>query len=132
MLVATISVLLIVFGGGGNAMYSVLDIINATTNAIEDRVQDDALGEEMLAVTKRLELDTRRFVREIHEHRKEILRLDRTPDATREQYLMAFRTMDAEWIAVERSLVNGVLDLKSRVSQEEWLAIRAKAKDSLE
>ena len=132
MLIATITALLIVFGGGGSAMYTVLDLIGAAGDAIEDRVEDEALREEMLAVTKQMELDTKRFVGEIQEHRQKILQLDRTPDATREQYLMAFRSMDADWIAVEESLVDGILDLKGRVSHEKWLVIRAEMKNALE
>lgn len=124
MLVLTITTLLLVFGGGGSAALTVFGFLERAGDTIDDRVEDEALREEMLAITERMQEDTTRFVRGIESHRRAVLALDLNADSTRAQYRDTFRRVDADWNAVEEALVDGLLELKGKFSHDEWVNFR--------
>ena len=131
MLVATITAILLIFGMGGGIAYDVLDIIDSAADVVDDRVEDEERREELLTILKKMELETRTFTKDIRAHRQGILKLDLDPNATREQYIGAFRRLDARWVRAEEALLNGLFEFRGGFSKEEWAAVHAEIQEEL-
>ena len=133
MIAATLTVLLIVFGlGGSGVAYSLFDMIDEASDAVDEIVIDRDRAEELLLITKEMELEGLRVQKDLREIRQGIFALDLDPGTTREQYRTAFRAADARQSAAEDILLDKVLEMRRPMSAEEWRALYAEMKEELE
>jgi len=123
MLIAALTVLLVVFGFGGPGGHHLFDRIDEASEAVEDVVADRDRAEELVLLVKDMELEILRFEKELRRRRGPILALDLEPGATREQYRTAFRAANAGQAAVEDILLGKMLEMRGKMSAEEWRAL---------
>jgi len=120
MLVATMTILLLVFGVGGGADITILEILDTALDAVNDIVKDeDRLGRVRSELTA-MKAGAEAFNDEVQKGRRKILALDLDYGTTREQYVEAFRALDTAWEAAEARALDRVMTVREQMTMDEW------------
>ena len=123
MLVATMTILLLVFGVGGGADITILEILDTALDAVNDIVKDeDRLGRVRSELTA-MKAGAEAFNDEVQAGRRKILALDLDYGTTREQYREAFRALDSAWARAEASALDRVMTVREQMTMDEWRSL---------
>ena len=117
MLIATITTLLLVFGGGTwGGMRGFLAQMDKAARKIDDTPRK----ERARAVVKRMEREYEEFEKSVIEQRNRIVVVDSNYRSTSKDYRKVFLDLDNVWEESERDLVRDLLEFRKNMTREEW------------
>ena len=120
MLVATITTLLLIFGGGTwGGLRGYLSEMDKTAKQVPDKQR----RERARAIVKRMEKEYDEFEKGVVEHRKKILVVDSNYKSTAADYRKVFLALDTMWEESERDIIQNLLEFRKNVTREQWEAM---------
>ena len=122
MLIATVTFLMITFGGGSDH-WGMPQYIDANTKQADEFVMDEGRKQEAQSVIETIRTEYQTFVANVSRQRQEFAATDSNHDATEEDYQAIFDKLDSEWIGFERRLVELEAELKQHITEDEWNAM---------
>lgn len=117
MLIATITALLLILGGGGGKY------LGFVGKYVSDFVEDDARAERAEAIVATMQAEKQAFAEKIIDLRGRLFNLDVHRSATRYEYRQVFLDLDREWNGFEGRFLDRWYELREVVERDEWNAL---------
>lgn len=122
MIIATLSALLLFFGGGvlGDSDEQMVALMK---DAAAECIADPGRREEAQQVLDRMQREVADYEFQLFGQRRRLLNVDRDYDATPEDYRVVVRHMHAVWLGTERRLIDLRFQLRDLMTRDEWYAM---------
>jgi len=119
MIIATVTFLMLHFGGGGALSFDVY------AAGAKDVLQDKHQIEAIASVTKTADKQLKSWAKEVKKISKQLVEMNKKYDLTHEELNTLFTQADKQLAEHQEKVINLRFQAKSLVSQEEWEAIYA-------
>ena len=119
MIIATVTFLMLHFGGGGALTFDVY------AAGAKDVLQDKHQIEAIASVTKTADKQLKSWAKEVKKISKQLVEMNKKYDLTHEELNTLFTQADKQLAEHQEKVINLRFQAKNLVSQEEWEAIYA-------
>ena len=119
MIIATVTFLMLHFGGGGALSFDVY------ADGAKDVLQDKHQIEAIASVTKTADKQLKSWAKEVKKISKQLVEMNKKYDLTHEELNTLFTQADKQLAEHQEKVINLRFQAKNLVSQEEWEAIYA-------
>jgi len=125
MIIATVTFLMLHFGGGGALSFDVY------ADGAKDVLQDKHQIEAIASVTKTADKQLKSWAKEVKKISKQLVEMNKKYDLTHEELNTLFTQADKQLAEHQEKVINLRFQAKNLVSQEEWEAIYASVEKDL-
>jgi hypothetical protein len=125
MIIATVTFLMLHFGGGGALSFDVYAA--GAKDVLQDKHQIEAIG----AITKTADKELKTWAKEVKKISEQVVEMNNKYDLTQEELNTLFAQADKQLAEYQEKLINLRFQAKNLVSQEEWEAIYASVEKDL-
>ncbi|MBW1752019.1 MAG: hypothetical protein JRJ46_02725 [Deltaproteobacteria bacterium] len=125
MIIATVTFLMLHFGGGGALSFDVY------AAGAKDVLQDKHQIEAIASVTKTADKQLKAWAKEVKKISKQAVEMNNKYDLTQEELNTLFAQADKQLAEHQEKVINLRFQAKNLVSQEEWEAIYASVEKDL-
>ena len=119
MIIATVTFLMLHFGGGGALSFDVY------AAGAKDVLQNKHQIEAIASVTKTADKQLKSWAKEVKKISKQLVEMNKKYDLTHEEINTLFTQADKQLAGHQEKLINLRFQAKNLLSQEEWEAIHA-------
>lgn len=123
MLVTTMTIIMILTGGGAGNHVSVLQMLEEFNALILEHVVEESRAGEATQIVEDMSSRLVDLGEQVLSRRQEMIALDRDHDATREEFAAAFARVNEAWDEAEILLIEGQIQLREKITEDEWNAI---------
>ena len=125
MLIGTITILTILFFGGGDGQYW----INTAGDLAPGIIEDDERADRAQTAIDRINDAIASFEAKIRAHRAELAAVDADYYATAEDYRRVFDKMDQAWTERIARLIDFRFEFRDSFTREEWHVLQIKLRE---
>ena len=119
MIIATVTFLMLHFGGGGALSFDVY------ADGAKDVLQNKHQIETIQSITKTADKELKAWAKEVKKISEQVVEMNKKYDLTHEELNTLFTQADKQLAEHQEKVINLRFQAKSLVSQEEWEAIYA-------
>ena len=129
MLIATITALLLVFGGGSSDLKTLSGRIEYVEGILDDYVKDQERRDKIVPLLAEIGVTREAYGKQNETFIQQLLALDERKSSTREQYRQLFARVSEASRSTELKLVDLRFQIREHFTREEWNAMFKKLLD---
>jgi hypothetical protein len=123
MLIATVTTLIILFGGGAGFSFGVFK------DAIKEQIKDKERRKELVAEIDRADAVLKTYRKELKSFSKNLVETNARHDATRGEFDAIAARADVRRIQMTRELLDARFALRDKMTEDEWNAMYERAQE---